>query len=265
MQPAFRGLIWSLITIIIALLLIALALPKLVASPPGGPVPTAPEISAPQGEIPSGAVSFQEWARYQDGEYELVGCGFIFRYDPAGVVAATTAHSVDLRARVLEAIAFGLPDMAGLIFESKGFHGAPGRPRAFGLDMRVDYLLLEPPDWIHESQILVADPRGVPQPGEKVMLLTCGRRGVGSSGSWGGNVLEVSQSVIWIAMHDQFNPAEMSGSPIISAHTGEAVGMAVAASQQPGRLLIGAHPIGSLVQKARQGRDSSIRMSEFRR
>jgi hypothetical protein len=51
-------------------------------------------------------------------------------------------------------------------------------------------------------------------------------------------------------MDERFDPSHMSGSPLVSRHTGRAVGMAVAASPRRNGLLIGAHPIGSLVQRA---------------
>jgi hypothetical protein len=51
-------------------------------------------------------------------------------------------------------------------------------------------------------------------------------------------------------MDGRFDPSQMSGSPLVSQHSGRAVGMALVASPRRGHLLIGAHPIGSLVQRA---------------
>jgi hypothetical protein len=51
-------------------------------------------------------------------------------------------------------------------------------------------------------------------------------------------------------MDDVFEPGMMSGSPVLSVHTGQVVGMALAATFQDGSLLIGIHPIGSLVAEA---------------
>jgi hypothetical protein len=51
-------------------------------------------------------------------------------------------------------------------------------------------------------------------------------------------------------MDDWFDPGLMSGSPFVSQHTGKVVGMAVAASPRRNRLLLGFHPIGSIVQLA---------------
>jgi hypothetical protein len=47
-----------------------------------------------------------------------------------------------------------------------------------------------------------------------------------------------------------FNPGGMSGSPLVSQHTGQVVGMAIAVSPRPNRLLLGVHPIGSIMQLA---------------
>jgi hypothetical protein len=49
-------------------------------------------------------------------------------------------------------------------------------------------------------------------------------------------------------MDETFDPGLMSGSPLLSQHTGQAVGMAIAASPQGVRLALGFHPIGSLVR-----------------
>jgi hypothetical protein len=57
-------------------------------------------------------------------------------------------------------------------------------------------------------------------------------------------------------MDGAFNPGLMSGSPLVSQHTGQVVGMAVAASRRINRLLIGIHPIGSLVRLAGSATES---------
>jgi hypothetical protein len=51
-------------------------------------------------------------------------------------------------------------------------------------------------------------------------------------------------------MDDRFNPGQLSGSPFVSQHTGQAVGMVLAVTPRGTRLLIGAHPIASLVRLA---------------
>jgi hypothetical protein len=63
----------------------------------------------------------------------------------------------------------------------------------------------------------------------------------------------------------------MSGSPVLSHHTGQVVGMAIAASPRHFRplvwryrVLIGLHPIGSIVEKAQAARLYPA-MSTYRR
>jgi hypothetical protein len=54
----------------------------------------------------------------------------------------------------------------------------------------------------------------------------------------------------------------MSGSPIVSFHTGRVVGMALAAGLREGHTVIGMHPIGSLVEKGLEAVDF-IPLSEY--
>lgn len=50
-------------------------------------------------------------------------------------------------------------------------------------------------------------------------------------------------------LEDSFNPAGYSGCPVVSQHTGRLVGMAVAGEDQH-PVVMGLHPVGSLVEKA---------------
>ena len=51
-------------------------------------------------------------------------------------------------------------------------------------------------------------------------------------------------------MDEEFEPSGLSGSPFISQHTGKVIGMAIATTRRGGKVLLGLHPIGSLVEKA---------------
>jgi hypothetical protein len=51
-------------------------------------------------------------------------------------------------------------------------------------------------------------------------------------------------------MDETFYPGLMSGSPFVSQHTGQVVGMAVAATSLGGKLYLGLNPIGAIVQHA---------------
>jgi hypothetical protein len=55
---------------------------------------------------------------------------------------------------------------------------------------------------------------------------------------------------VWVAMDGWFSPGLLSGSPVVSQHTGQAVGMAIAVSLRRYRLFLGLHPIGSIVRLA---------------
>jgi hypothetical protein len=61
-----------------------------------------------------------------------------------------------------------------------------------------------------------------------------------------------------------FNPDGMSGSPFVSQHTGQVVGMAIAINPRGGRLLLGVHPIGSIVQLAESATEL-LKISEYQR
>ena len=63
-------------------------------------------------------------------------------------------------------------------------------------------------------------------------------------------------------MDEAFDPGLMSGSPVVSFHTGRVVGMALAAGLREGHTVIGIHPIGSLVAKGLEAVDL-IPLSEY--
>ena len=63
-------------------------------------------------------------------------------------------------------------------------------------------------------------------------------------------------------MDEAFESGMMSGSPVVSFHTGRVVGMALAAGMREGHTIIGMHPIGSLVEKGLEAVDL-IPLSEY--
>jgi hypothetical protein len=215
---------------------------------PLDPTPPAPTIIAPVGEMPAGPVGLQEWAQYWGEDYAPVGSGFLFSLAEGGIVGATAAHSVRVGSpdHPLQRIALGVAGRAGFVAEFDTLRGQPGRSLTPD-NLAVDYLLLEGNVPIEPGSVLVPDPRGAPQPGERVALYSGLGDGRGGSSILEGTVQSVDDNAIWVLMDDRFNPGQMSGSPFVSQHTGQVVGMAVAASVRRTRLLIGAHPIGSLV------------------
>jgi len=78
-----------------------------------------------------------------------------------------------------------------------------------------------------------------------------------------GTVQSVSDTAVWVLMDKWFNPALMSGSPFISQHTGQPVGMLISGTVRGRRLLLGAHPIGSIVHLAETATEFP-RLNEYR-
>jgi hypothetical protein len=177
----------------------------------------------------------------------------------------TTAHSVPLGNpdRPVERIALRIADRPDFVAEFDTLCGQPGQPRTGG-DMTVDYVLLHGGPAGDPDLVLTPDPRGAPQPGERVAL--CSGQGDGGGGPHvlEGTVQSVSDTAVWVLMDELFNPGLMSGSPVLSGHTGQVVGMAIATSPRRGQLLIGLHPIGSIVRLAGSATEYP-RMAEFQR
>ena len=221
------------------------------------PTPPPPTILAPPGEMPRGPVGLQEWAKYQGETYQLAGSGFLFSPAHSEIVAATTAHSVALGDpnRPLQRIALGIAGSEGFVGEFETLRGKPGHPLT-PENLIVDYVLLEVDRPVDPGLVLVPDPRGAPQPGERVSLYSGLGDGQGKVRVLSGTVQSLSDTAVWVLMDDTFNPGLMSGSPFVSQHTGQVVGMAVAASPRIGHLLLGTHPVGHLVQLARSAEES---------
>ncbi len=65
-----------------------------------------------------------------------------------------------------------------------------------------------------------------------------------------GAVLSADPRAVWVVMDDVFEPSGLSGSPFLSQHTGKVIGMAIATTHHGGKMLLGLHPIRSVVEKA---------------
>lgn len=129
-------------------------------------------------------------------------------------------------------------------------------------DLSADYLFLKVDQTIPPNLLLVPDPRGAPQPGERVTLYSGLGDGHGGLRVLEGTVQSVDDKSFWVLMDRVFSPGQMSGSPFVSQHTGQAVGMVIAGSPRFGRLLLGAHPVGSLVGLANSASEFP-RLEEF--
>jgi len=250
------GLIITLILLLLAsafpATLIGWVYPGSQINVPTGPLPLPPTLSVPRGAFPGGPVSFKEYKQLSGRDYELIGSGFLLVTSKGIVVGVTTAHSLsELGEAGLTHVGFGLPEATSVTLSFDTLHGLPGVART-GDDLTVDYVLLRPSQAIEPQWGLTPDPRGTPQAGEQVVLfgglgeLNGGRR------VFTGTVLAVAETGFWVMMDENFEPGQMSGSPLLSAHTGQVVGMAIAAAQRDGRLLLAFHPIGHLLRQAEQ-------------
>lgn len=223
---------------------------------PPDPTPPPPTITASQGELPVGNLAFEEWAKYGLNNYRPVGSGFLLRVARGELIGVTTAHSVgDIGdpANLLEQIAFQIPGRDGYVAEFDSLYADPGLPRT-GDDLTVDYLLLKPSATVDPGLALEPDPRGSPQPGERVSLISGLGDGAGGRRLIGGTVQWVDAVAVWVLMDDMEFPGGMSGSPLVSDYTGRAIGMAIAEMPRGSRFLIGVHPIASILAKAAQAR-----------
>ena len=215
------------------------------------PTPPPPTILVPQDEMPTGMVGLEQWAQYQNEPYRPVGSGFFLLLDSGEVAGVTTAHSVSIGNpnHLLERIALGIAGHPKRRWEFSTLRGLPGHSVG-PQNLSADYLLLEASQPLPEDLVLEADLRGAPQPGERVTLYSGLGDGRGGLRLHEGTVQSVDDEAFWVLTDRLFNPAQMSGSPFVSQHTGRVVGMLVVGSPRLGRLLLGAHPIGSLVSLA---------------
>lgn len=261
-----RGLVVALPAAVIALLIgLTAIVSRTPFWQPPAPTPPPPTILLPRGTLPAGPVSFEEWALYRGEEYVLVGSGFLLGLDDGLVVGVTAAHSVaigDAR-RPLERIGLRLAGDDRFMFECDTLHGRPGRPFTDENDLQVDYVLLHLPAPADPLFVLKADPRGLPQPGERIALFSGLGDGQGGLRVLEGTVQSADEAAAWALMDKWFDPGRMSGSPVLSQYTGLVVGMAVACSIHRNYLLIGFHPVGSIVRLARSA-DGLYRIGEYR-
>jgi hypothetical protein len=258
-------LLGSALALPVALALALLAPLVRTVGLPVGPTPPPPTILVPAGELPPGPVGLEVRAQLQNESPTLVGGGFLLRLSREQVVGVLTAHSIAIGDpnRPVEKILFALAGRSEIVAESDTLRGRPGRPRT-GPNMTVDYVLLETTPPADARLVLRPDPRGGPQPGERVALFTA----IGSAESdqrmLKGTVQSATDTAVWVVMDDLFNPGLMSGSPFVSLHTGQAVGMLVAGTLRRNRWFLAMHPVGSLVELA-EAADEFPRLADYRR
>lgn len=239
---------------------------RTVLGPPPDPTPPPPTITAARGPLPDAPVAFEEWVRYRGEDYHMVGCGFLMAGpDGRTPVGVTTAHSAmpGDPGHVLERIKLRAVQPSGYALEFDTLYGTPGRARSND-DLAVDYILLRPPGPVERGYVLQPDPRGAPQPGERVSLYKCVGGEAGHQHVLQGTVQSVDAVSVWVLMDAPFALAEWSGSgsPLLSQHTGQVVGMLIAGMLRGHSLLLGMHPVGSLVAKMAAA-ETSPTMTEY--
>jgi hypothetical protein len=167
---------------------------------------------------------------------------------------------------LLEKVAFSVAGQPGLLLTFDRLYGAPGVPRNSD-NLVADYVFLKLPDAapaLDPRLVLTPDSRGTPEPGERVVLYSGLGDGQGAPRSLRGAVLSVGPQGVWVVMDEAFEAGGMSGSPLLSEHTGRVLGMAMAVMYRRSHTLIGFHPIGSLVRLA-QAADIFPTILEYRR
>jgi hypothetical protein len=212
-------------------------------------VPAIPTLTVPRGALPTAPVGLVEWTQYGAEGYHPVGRGFFFRLSDGQVTGVTTAHSLSFSNQPsLKTIVLAQGEWSKPVVEFETLRGEPGNART-GEDMTVDYVLLNIPSdhTLAPALILDPDPRGLPQAGERVALYSLVND---QPRVFQGAVLSAEPPAVWVVMDDAFDPSGLSGSPFVSLHTGKVIGMAIATTKRGGKVLLGLHPIGSLVAKA---------------
>ena len=247
-----RGTLLAIVVVLLALTaVLLLTVPGRQLRPSLPPViPAAPTLTAPRGALPTASVGLVERTRYGTGDYHPVGRGFLLRLPGGQIVGVTTAHSLSFNSQPpLRSIALAQGEWSRPVIEFDVLRGEPGTART-GEDMTIDYALLEAPidRLIDPALILDPDPRGLPEAGERVALYSFVDD---QPRVFQGVVLSVDPGAVWVVMDEAFDPSGLSGSPFLSQHTGKVIGMAIATTKRGGKVLLGLHPIGSLVEKAK--------------
>jgi hypothetical protein len=162
----------------------------------------------------------------------------------------------------LKNIALAQGERSKPVIEFDILRGDPGTART-GEDMTVDYVLLNVPidHSIDPALILAPDPRGLPAAGERVTLYSLVND---QARAFQGAVMSAEPDAVWVVMDDAFDPSGLSGSPFVSQHTGKTIGMAIATTTRGGKVLLGLHPIGSLVEQA-QAAQTFPKIMDYRR
>jgi hypothetical protein len=224
-----------------ALRAIVALVPGIVEMPVFGSRSPVPVINVPQGHLPGGFRAFTGWFSGIS-----ISCGFLMELEDGRVVGVTAAHATAPLPRGIPA-EFYAPD--GVLMAS--LKGQIGRGQTFRQDhLSFDYVLWAVAENTDPMLFLKADLRYQGQPGEGVVVIGWPSDGAGGSIHWPGVVMKVTPEATWIQLEGSFEPAGYSGCPVVSQYTGRLIGMAVVGANRP-PVIMGLHPVGSLLEKAR--------------
>ncbi len=222
----------------------------LAVVPPRVPIPPPPVITAPVGALPTHKVGLHVWGQTASGHWAERSSGFVLWVEGAPVGVATRHANLDVGVVAYSRYAMRPNDASAWVFEAERLRGQPGMYPYQGYAFTQDYLLFEPAAPPVAAYALSPDPRGQPQPGERLVLYN----GLPAGGTFTGTVTVVGETYFWAQMDEAFAPHGMSGSPALSAHTGQVVGMAMVGGTYAGVTTIGFSPVGALVQTAQEAR-----------
>lgn len=203
---------------------LVLAVTGWVEVPVFAAVPGAPVINAPPGDLPQG------WAALS-GEVggRSMACGFLLELPGGSRLGVSTSHAVPWSWSGDEAV---MRAADGQVVVRLGGMLRRGQP-AWGRRLALDYGLWSVQEVTQSAVFLQPDPRGQAQVGEAVRVYSRERAAEGGSQSWSAVVMAVEPEVTWIQLEASFNPLGYSGCPVLSAHTGRLVGMAVVGKNRP--------------------------------
>jgi hypothetical protein len=249
--PAFiRVLIGTLLIVLVAgvyLLLnpaalrsLILTLPGLGEAPLAGEVAPPPVILVPPGPLPGGYRAFG--GIYNGGTFS---CGFLLDLEDGRRVAVNAAHSIPRLSPQTPAELWTPDGKRAALLKGQIAYGQIFSQNRFSMD----YVLWTVAADTASDYFLKPDPRQQVEPGERVWVYSLSDNGASGSKLWPGAVMSAAPDAIWIQLEDSFNPAGLSGCPVISQHTGRVLGMAVSGANQP-PVVMGLHPIASLLEKA---------------
>lgn len=217
-------------------------------------LPDAPDIALPKGSLPDHRVAFEVWNN-ADTVATRVGSGFFLRLPDGMVIGVTAGHTTKNNAGQFRPTVFMQPNTDEVVASFSRVAAPIGNWQDGGT--AGDYLLMRADTPPAEALVLAADPRGAPQLGERLVVFS----GVDKPSNahreqFSGIAENVEIGSVIVRMDSLPSPGMMSGSPVLSAHTGKVVGILVSGYWQFGRLTgIGVNPIAIILAAARQSQE----------